>query len=1080
MRRLIFAWVLCLVCASASFAQFETGSITGTVRDHNGGVLPGVAVTLRNLETGVVQTAVTNESGVYEFFTLRLGRYEVKAELTGFSVTTIPEVVLTIGARQRADVEMGVGLSESVEVSAKSLSLERDSSQRSQVITTEQAVSLPINGREYSSLMQLAGGVRRSSINSGGSTPREGAFTVNGLRSTFNNFLLDGVDNNAYGTSNQGFSNQVMQPPPDAIAELRVVTNNMSAEYGRSGGGTLNVAYKSGTNRFSGSAWEYFRDTSMKATGFFRPPAGSEPELKRNQYGFVLGGPLVRNRAFFFADFEGYRETQRNVGFASIPTLDQRRGVLTVDVRDPRTGQVYPAGTPIPMTDFARRVLTELPEPTGPGTSNNYRRVRLFDTDIDKYNVKLDGRINDRLSIFGRYGYRDSFIVDEPIIPLPSGGSSNGELYTNNKQLALGATYTPGGTQLLELRFGWSYTRAGKDPLSLGTPGAESYGLAGLPTDPRVAGGLPTELITGFSDLGRQATNPQWQYPEVWNPKVNYSFVRGRQSIKIGYEFQHIQTEVQDVNPLYGRDVYAGQFTRPAGAANNNLYNLGDFMFGLRAQYGLSNILVANLRQNMHFAYVQDDIRVNDALTVNVGLRYEYSTPWWERDNILSNFDPQTRSMIFAQDGSLEERSTIQPDRNNFGPRVGVAYSLNPLTVLRGGYGRSYVHFHRAGGGNVLPINGPQVINAVESQLDPTSPAFRTTERGYPEGFTDPSRFNPLLANITYMPRDFRTSSVDSWFVSVQREIFRNTIVDLAYVANRANGLLLFANFNQARPNNPGENLSLQARRPIQEFADITYAWNGGKSDYQSFQAKIETRMRGFYVLNALTLSRTRDNGSGSLENPNGNFPAPQDFNNLDAEWGLSGYHQPYNLTTSVVWDLPIGKERRYYSSASTLMDAIVGNWQVAFLSLFAAGDPVTLVYNPVAQAQVSGIVADFRGANNYRPNIVGDPYGNRNSVTNYFNRDAVQIPSVNQPFGNAERNSVRGPNFWQVDMALQKAFRLPVGQDTRLQIRIETFNLLNKTNFRAPNGNASLPAFGTITQTFDPRQVQLGVRLNF
>ena len=273
-------------------------------------------------------------------------------------------------------------------------------------------------------------------------------------------------------------------------------------------------------------------------------------------------------------------------------------------------------------------------------------------------------------------------------------------------------------------------------------------------------------MITGYSNLGRQATNPQWQYPTVYNPKVNYTWVLARHSLKTGYEFQHIQTEVQDVNPLYGRDEYAGQFTRPAGAAANNVYNLADFMLGLRSRFGISNIFVANLRQNMHFLYVQDDVRVNDRLTLNLGVRYEYATPWVERDNILSNFDPTTRQMVIARNGSLEDRATIQPDRNNVGPRLGLAFTPMPRTVLRGGYGIGYVHFHRAGGANVLPINGPQVINAVVNQTDPLDPAFRRTEQGYPAGLTDPSRFNPLAANVTYMPRDYHSSQVQSWYVS--------------------------------------------------------------------------------------------------------------------------------------------------------------------------------------------------------------------------------------------------------------------------------------------------------------------------
>ena len=414
-----------------------------------------------------------------------------------------------------------------------------------------------------------------------------------------------------------------------------------------------------------------------------------------------------------------------------------------------------------------------MPAPTSAAASNNYQILQNFANTTHKAGGKVNVQLSPALSAFGRYGWRDVDIFDDPNIPLPSGGEGNAFTYARNKQLALGTTYTPTTSSLLEVRFGWSRTEGGKDPAALGTASAlDAYGISGLPSDPRVVGGLPTQIITGFSTLGRQATNPQWQYPTVYNPKVNYTWLAGRHSLKTGYEMQHIQTEVQDVNPLYGRDEYAGSFSRPVGLTTaNSQYNLADFMFGARSRYALSNILIANLRQNMHFTYLQDDWRVNDQLTLNLGLRYEYATPWVERDNILSNFDPATRTMVFARDGSLQDRSTLKPDRNNFGPRLGAAYSLNPLTVLRGGYGISYVHFHRAGGANVLPINGPQVINAVVNQTLAT-PDFRTTQQGYPTGLTDPSTFNPLASNITYMPEDYQSSRVQSWFASVQRELW--------------------------------------------------------------------------------------------------------------------------------------------------------------------------------------------------------------------------------------------------------------------------------------------------------------------
>jgi hypothetical protein len=1087
MRRsidLVFALSFVLLISTAAFAQFDTATVVGTVRDNSGAVVPGATVTLTNLDTGITTTRVSDANGSFEFITVRVGRYKVTAELQGFSTAFADNVQVAVGARQRVELQLTPGsLTDTVEVVGAATRLETDSSQRGQVITSEQAVQLPLNGREYSALALLSPGVRLSALNTGSSqTVREGSFNINGLRSTFNNFLLDGIDNNAYGTSNQGFSNQVMQPSPDAIAEFKVVTNNMSAEYGRSAGGTINVAYRSGTNSFSGAAWEFFRDTSLNATGFFKPVSGGKPPLSRDQFGFTLGGPIARNHAFFFSDYEGFRQNRQSVAFATIPDATQRQGILAVTVTNPLTGQTYPAGTPVPMSDFARRVLSALPDPTSSGAANNYSILQEFTNTTDKWNVKSDFQVGESLTAFGRFGYRDADLFDQPPIPLPSGGGGNAQTYVTNKQFVTGFTWARSGTSLLEGRFGWSRTVAGKNPAALGTPGAlEAYGIPGLPTDPRISGGLPNQIITGFSDFGRQATNPQWQYPDVWNPKLNYTWLVGRHSLKTGYEFQHITTEVQDVNPLYGRDAYTGQFSRPAGAASSNLYNLADFMFGLRAQYALSNILIANLRQQMHFAYLQDDFRMNDTLTINLGLRYEYATPHWEKDNILSNYDPNNRRMILASDGSVHDRALITPDRNNFGPRLGFAWSVLPSTVVRGGYGVSYVHFHRAGAANVLSINGPQVVNAVANQTLAT-PTFRTTQQGYPDSFADPSAFNPLLANITFMPEDYRSSRAQSYYISVQRVVARNMIVDVAYVGNRADDLLLFANFNQAAPNNPQGTLSLQARRPIQEFSDITYAFNGGKSRYNALQLKYEYRVRqGLMLLNAFTWSKSKDNGAGSLEGPFGNFPAPQDFRNLDADYGTSAYDQPVNNTTSVVWALPVGRGKRWLTTAGPVTEALLGGWILSGINTMTSGEPATLQYSPGPTFQVSGIQQDFRGANNYRPNVSGDPYGDRSSVTNYLSRETVTAPTdPSQPFGNAPRNSVRGPWFWQMDIVAAKDFPLPVRDQMRIQVRFEAFNVLNRVNFRAPNANRTSSNYGTITGTFDARQMQLGIKLTF
>ena len=1062
-RALLALALLCLGATSA-FAQFETASVLGTVRDSSGAVVAGATVTLTNTATGISASATTDTDGNYEFFTVRIGSYLLTAEKQAFSPATADNVKVGIGARQRVDLTLAVG----------------------QVISRQLAVELPLNGREYSALVLLTTGARLSALSTGSANAlREGSFNVNGLRSTMNNFLLDGTDNNSYGTSNQGFSNQVMQPPPDAVAELKVVTNNMSAEYGRSGGATINVAYLSGTNTFKGSLWEFYRDTDLNATGFFKPVDGKKPPQSRNQFGFVLGGPIVKSKAFFFVDYEGFRQTRKPVAFATVPDSAQREGILTVPARNPLTGASYPAGTPIPMTSFASKVLSELPQPNLSGTANNYQTLQELETVSDKYDVKVDVQLSPRLNAFARVGQRDTDFTDHPLLPLPSGGAGNGTQYVKNTQFATGLTFIQSDKSLWEFRFAYTRAQGGKNPPALGSPSAqEAYGISGLPSDPRVAGGLPTQLISGYSDLGRQATNPQWQYPTVFTPKLNYTHRLGRHSLKAGLEWQHVRTEVQDVNPLYGRDEYAGRFTRPVGSSStDNQYNLADFMLGLRSRYALSNILIANVRQNLYFGYLQDDFRLNSKLTLNLGLRYEYGTPQWEADNVLTNFDPASRTLVAAGDGSIYDRALVDPDRNNFAPRLGFAWSLTDKTVVRGGYGISYIHFHRAGAGNMLMINGPQVINAVVSQSSPTAATFRPTEAGYPAGLTDPSTFDPLLANITYMPREYKSAEVHSWFLSVQRELFRGALLDLAYVENRGKNMLLFANYNQASPNNPQGSLSLAARRPIPEWGDITYAYDGGKSEYRALQVRFESRLKfGLMFLSAFSWSRALDNGAGSLETANMDSPSPQDFHNPEADYGYSAYDQPYNSTTSLVWELPFGKGRRFMSDASGLGDALLGGWQVSGIFNAWSGERINLRYAPSAAFQVSGITQDFRGANAYRPNVIGDPLAPEaeRSITNYFNKANVVVPTdPSQPFGNAKRNSAQGYPFYQVDFALSKYFPLP-WRESKLQLRIEAFNLFNKTNFRAANSNRSAAAFGTITSTYDARQIQLGLKLLF
>jgi hypothetical protein len=1086
--------VLSLSFGAHVYAQFETATVLGTVRDQNGSVVEGANVTLKNLATGISASATTDANGDFQFVNTKIGNYQLTAEAKGFAKVIADNVNVTVNARQRVDLALQVASTvEMVTVTDAASLLESDSSERGQVVQRQQIVSLPLNGRSSANLALLAPGVRESSFNGIGSPGREASFNVNGLRSTVNNFLLDGIDNNAYGTSNQSFSNQVVQVSPDAAAEFKVQTNTYSAEFGRSGGAVINASYRSGTNEFHGSAWEFHRNTVLNAVGFFKPNGGVKPPLIRNQFGFTFGGPIIKDRTFFFGDYEGFRQIQKNLVFSNLPTLAQRNGILTVAVRNPFTGDVIPAGTQVPMTAFAQKVLSELPAPNLVGVpGNNYQELVLNRNFSNKYNIRIDHKWNDKLNIFGRFSNRKSNAFEGPNIPGPSGSNQNGFVDIVNRQIIFGGTYALENSSVLDLRVGYSKIDAGKRPPLVGGPSMlDLYGITGLPDDKTVTGGLTTQSITGVSQLGRQATNPQFQNPRNVDVRLSYAFLLGRHSLKTGYEYLAVNTDVQDTNPLMGLDTYSGQFSRPTGAAASNLYNLADFYFGARSQYELANLLVVQLRQRLHFAYIQDDFKVSPKLTLNLGLRYEFATPFYEKNNRLSNYDPVANTIVQASSGSLYNRSLVEPDFNNFAPRLGFAYNAFKKTVVRGGFGLGYVYFNRLGSANLLATNFPQITRAAIAQTAPSttnplcsgnnfSGCFRSTQQGYPSN---------LPNNVTlYIPRNSPTSYIQNWQVSVQRELFPNTVLDVAYVGNRARNLVLLADFNQARPLTVAEAAlpaaqqpTLQARRPIQGFGSISAVLPEGFSSYNALQVKLERRFtRGLYLLNSFTFSKALDNVTQVLEEPNGNTGQPQDMHNIEADKGLSAYDQPFNNTTSFVWDLPLGRGRSFGGNMNRALDGIVGGWTLSGINTMTSGQTINFRYGP---SPVTNNLPTFLGGTSLRPNVSCDPTNRDarpNPITNYFIPACLQRPPVTAPFGNAGRNIARSNSFFQFDFGVQKQFGLPFTEATRLEFRAEFFNAFNKTNFLAPVSDITSAAFGTITSTAPARQVQFAVKLYF
>ena len=666
---------LSLACSVGARAQFDAASVLGYVRDASGAAVSHATVTLTNVDTAVTTQLKSDAEGKFEFSGVRIGNYKVTAEAPGFSTTASEAFALTVNARQRVDVALKTGaVSDVVQVTAAANLLETETSSRSQLVGTREVENLPLNGRSYADLALLAPGVRKSTLeNNGTTTSREGSFNVNGQRSAFNNYLLDGLDNNNYGTSNQGFANENIPPSPDAIDEFRIETNNYSAEYGRSTGAVINAAVRRGTNQIHGRAWDYVRNTMFNASGPFLTPGTTKPKLIRNQFGGTAGLPIWKDHTFFFGDYEGVRYIFNNPAVTStLPTANQRNGLFylnddttnpanAIPLRNPISGATYLGSVPVAaQTKFAAAVLGLLPSNTIAGLSNNFSITPRGIINDDKGDARVDHTFNQRFSIFGRYSQHNGFIFDPPGITGPAGGNSNGNVSITNKDIAGGLTWALRPTQLLDVRFGYSQNKGGKFPIGQGQPSllVQNGITDGLPTDPNVVRTLNAQSVTGYSQFGAQSSNPQFQNPTIYNPKANYTLIKGKHSVKFGYEYQLVQTQINDYNPSYGQDNYAGVYASNGNPANTTVANgapslasqlqqarnLADFMFGNRSSYSLTNYTVVNLRQQYNFMYVQDDIKLSQNLTINAGVRYEIVTPQYERDNKLANFNPTTNT----------------------------------------------------------------------------------------------------------------------------------------------------------------------------------------------------------------------------------------------------------------------------------------------------------------------------------------------------------------------------------------------------------------------------------------------------
>jgi hypothetical protein len=915
----------------------------------------------------------------------------------------------------------------------------------------------------------------------------------------------------------------------------------------------VNVASQSGTNKIHATVYEFIRNTDLNAAGFFKPTIGTHPFVKptfnRNQFGFNVGGPIMKDKLFYFLDYEGFRQTLKPLSVLTLPTQNELNGILVVTVHDPLTGVDYPAGTPIaninPISAQIISFFKQIPglPVSGSATtgvaSNDYAVQAPFTDNADKGDLRLDYQQSPSSSWFLRVSDRKENGKNFPTIPLPLDGQTNGQIRILDQQVALGYTHLFGASKVLDARLGLSRTKAGKYSFSIGD---DAITIPGLPTNPVVAGGLPSTSVSGFTAFGRQSTNPQWQDPSLLDPKVNFTWVKGKHSLKFGYEYEHVWMAVNDNNPLYGSFSYSGGYSVcpssagvatdpdcPNIAATSDTY-WADFLFGTTNNYSLANYFVAHLRQTLDSVYAQDDWHVSPKLTLNLGLRWEYGSPYSEQHNYISNFDPATQTVLTITPGSagitgvtpvstsgVYGSTLVNPDLNDFAPRVGFAYAPTAKTAIRGGFGTSYVHYTRAGSGDILGINAPQAQFASVTQPKPTTsnhcnplPAqiiavgsttpscYATVDQGFPSALV--TAFNPATDNITWVPKNTRDSYVESYFLGVQEQLAKNTLLDVAYVGNHGLKLQGFVNGNQKNPANG-------FARPFANWpSDITEALNEFYSNYNALQVRYEQRfVGGLTLLNSFTWEHSLDNASASLE---GNTPAPQDGNNPAGDYAQSDYNLPIANITSLVYELPFGRGRKYLSSSKGVTDSLLGGWQVSLINTAQAGTPFNISYSPNSANAVSPqISANYRGANDYRPNVVpGQPLIKKSKLAGsgyiqYINYAAFQLPATKDgsgnllsPFGDSSRNPGRTPAFYQSDLALNKRFSTPV-ESLKVEFRAEFYNVFNHTNLYLPSSalggtllaygpgnvptNTGTPSTGgTITSTFEPRIVQFGLKI--
>ncbi|MGH9351489.1 MAG: TonB-dependent receptor domain-containing protein, partial [Terriglobia bacterium] len=1153
-----------ILCFSQNVrAQADEGAITGTVKDSAGGAMAQATVTLTNLDTGLQFKRETDASGVYIFTPVKIGRYKVSATATGFETTVQGPVQVNVNERVGIDLTLRPGsVQQTVTVSAVPL-LQTESGSTGQVFSTQVINDTPLDGRNYVYIAQLAPGVAPPNSNAPGVSQGSGDFTANGQRSWQNNFILDGVDNNS---SLQDFLNgatYVLRPPPDALSEFKVQTSDYSAELGHSAGAVVNASIKSGTNQIHGSLWEYFRNNALDARDFFE---ANVPGYHQNQFGGTLGGPFLKNKLFFFADAQATRISYAlDPQIETVPTAAMVNGDFTQMLNPALTlgnGAIHlyqPGGNTLAsvggpeigppnyltcngaqnvicanqIDTVAQKILGLYPKPnTGvPGqVFNNYLFSGNATDDTTQWDARLDWNVSEKDQAFARYSYsqRPQFFP-QPLGPILDGGGfgTSGQDGNEGKNFVLSETHFLGPSISNEFRFGFNWIRATYLQTNSGVNLSQQLGLGGIPFYPE-NGGLPDIGFGGYiNGLGSPSYEPSDERENVYQILDNVTKVWGNHTVKFGVNFQHVRFYgLQPPNSL-GFENFDSRFTSdPTNNTQVTGSGVADFLLNLMDNSGITSFSQFTDVRWYRAAFIQDDWKVTQKLTLNLGLRYEYAQPNMERYDHQSNFVgtyanngqgtgvfllpesaksyplPPALAQAFATDHVQVQytpnRFLVSPDQTNFAPRIGFAYRLTDKTVVRGGFGIFYGGLENLGLGPNLGSNAPFNVSA---NFSPTnggtcqnvlgvvdcSTNGQTLETGFSAALATPGG----LINFANLPTIFASQSnaqtpySEAYNLTVERALTPNTSFQISYVGNVDRHLQESYNANTYAGNRVIGQPNPQSLEPFPDLGTVEPIVDQGVSSYNSLQASLQHRYsKGLTFLASYTWAHCLDDAFGTIgQSEYGGYRNPN-LLGFGYDYGDCTQDVRNRFTLNTQYELPFGQGKRFMNRTGVL-NQVAGGWKASVLFIAQTGEPVFLNANNGTGGYPIEVADPFKPGGTpqfgtsevcaaqtrtvqswYNPCAFANPpratFGATDPSQNRINVDQAGLLT----WGPEGRVAVYGPGYNKIDISMFKDFKLTFFHESDLQFRADIFNLFNTPSFGYPNNSLGGSAASEIFTT--------------